>query len=105
MPSDHGLNFRTARGPSTPALTQHNPGCKCRECYGLAEFMLEHRGHTFGLPATRITVLTHGPPITSLEDACDGSMLCPCRACSAERAERIKQGVREDASDPFRKAA
>lgn len=67
--------------------------------------MLEHRGTDFGLPATRITVLTYGPPALSIEDLCDGSMLCDCRACTNERAARMKQGVREDASDPFRKAA
>lgn len=105
MPSDRRLDFRTACGPSTPTLTPHNPGCKCRECYGLAEYMLEHRGRDFGLPATKITVLTYGPPIQSVEDLCDGTMLCQCKACTAERAARIKQGVREDASDPFRKAA
>lgn len=79
-------------------------GCKCRACYGLAEYMLDHRGSTFGLPPT-ITILTHGPPVASLETMCDGSMLCPCKHCTAERAARIRQGVRQDASSPFKKAA
>lgn len=76
-------------------------GCKCKACYGLAEYMLEHHGRDHGLP--RIT--TFGTPVISLEDACDGSMLCSCKGCSKERAERVDAGVREDASSPFRRAA
>lgn len=79
----------------------HSTGCHCRECFGLAEYMLEHHGRDFGLP--RVT--TFGAPLISLEDACDGSMLCSCKRCSKERAARVDAGVREDASSPFRRAA
>lgn len=83
----------------------HSEGCKCRECFGLAEYMLEATGRDHGLQHT-LRVVTPGPPVLmSLETACDGTMVCVCRHCADERARRIRKGVRRDRSSPFKKAA
>lgn len=83
----------------------HSEGCRCRQCFGLFEHMLGTTGRTHGLEPTRVEVFTFGPEVVSLEDFCRGTMLCECRRCSAERAERVNNGVKPDLSNPFRKAA
>lgn len=45
---------------------------------------------------TVLTIVTTDPqPVRSLELACDGTMTCPCRRCSHERANRRPQTVKQ----------
>jgi hypothetical protein len=77
--------------------------------------MLEITGKDYGLPPApghvpaRLHVVTPGPDVTvTVEAVCTGRMTCPCRRCSAERAERLR-GVREAPQPwhpkPLRRAA
>jgi hypothetical protein len=43
----------TSREGRIVASCPGNPGCKCRECYGLREFLADHNLDTRGLPPTR----------------------------------------------------
>lgn len=59
-------------------------GCRCPECWGLAELMLELTGKDYGLPRAPGHV-----PFAVDVTPCDGSYTCLCDACKAERAERV----------------
>lgn len=74
------VHFRTARGTSLPALTTF--GCKCPECYGLAEHMLTVTGRDYGLE--------HAPGHTVLlPDPCEGTLTCDCDRCDEQRAKLV----------------
>lgn len=70
----------------TPARAQ---GCKCRECYGLAEYMLQSpAGHTYGLP---VAAGHDVPAVTDITRVrCDGTLTCACTTCASDRAARVK---------------
>lgn len=49
--------------------------------------------HAFDRSLARLEVVTMPPTATlSLETACNGTLTCICRACSKERAQRLRQG-------------
>lgn len=84
-------------------------GCRCADCYGLAEYMRETTGEDHGLPATkalRLSVVTAGP---KRELDCDGSMTCSCERCVKERVTPRKRGALADSTPwtprPARRAA
>lgn len=60
-------------------------GCKCRECFTLAEYLLEETGTDFGLPRAK------GHDYVDL-DPCTGSLTCTCQKCEKERAKLIRLG-------------
>lgn len=94
-------------------------GCRCTQCWGLAEHMLEETGNDLGLPAApghaRLRVVTAGSACHGYQNACvcpncvarsgktlhtfqgaispeqpcDGSMTCTCTQCSQERRQRV----------------
>lgn len=62
-------------------------GCKCSECYGLREYMLDLTGKDYGLkPAPGHTADAPALPGTK---PCDGSMTCRCEDCENEKLELI----------------
>lgn len=73
--------------------------CCCRECMGLAEFMLNVTGKDYGLARAS----GHAPFLVE-SDPCDGSMTCACKRCEAERRARIVRPVRP-APQPWESAA
>jgi hypothetical protein len=91
-------------------------GCRCKECFGLAEHMLLSTGRDFGLPraprphdpTSRLHVVTAGPsngitftgPLQD-EKPCTGGMLCACKRCSAEIAARVQQGGKGAGAQPW----
>jgi hypothetical protein len=63
----------------------HSSGCKCAQCYGLAEFMQALTGKDYGLPKAS----GHAPQPATLKvekRVCE-SMTCICPECSAKRAQ------------------
>ena len=64
----------------------HHKGCRCAQCYTLAEFMLEETGRDHGLPRAP----GHGPS-PALSEACAGTMTCPCSRCRAERDAALQR--------------
>lgn len=58
-------------------------GCRCPQCYSLAELMLEETGQTYGLPPA-----PGHAPAPALEPACDGTYTCPCPRCNTDRGTR-----------------
>lgn len=83
-------------------MQQHHTGCKCRECFGFAEYMLAATGKDYGLPrapghdSVRLRVLTFDkdePDGVVSEVRCSGRMTCECPSCAADRAERVQRGV------------
>lgn len=85
-------------------------GCKCRECFGLAETMLLESGRDFGLeraprphdPETRLHVVTPGISIgrsfagpLALEQPCTDEMTCDCKSCVRDRRNRTRGGRAE----------
>jgi hypothetical protein len=89
-----------------PALgCPHRLGCKCRDCYGLAECLDEQR-IDHDLPSTvrlRVSTFTDpaAPDITA--PACTGTMTCTCHRCEDERAQAVAMGSRHrPQADPLR---
>jgi hypothetical protein len=88
-------------------------GCRCGECFWLAEHMILTTGRDFGLPraprphdqATLRVVTantTDGISFTGpLEKPCTGGMTCDCKHHRAERAGLVKRGPRETARQPW----
>lgn len=74
--------------------SSYETGCRCRECYGLAEYMLE-QGKDFGLERApgheraRLRVVTVAGR-TVMTPSCDGTMTCSCERCVGERMTRVK---------------
>lgn len=62
-------------------------GCRCRECYGLREYMLEHTGRHHDLPTApgHLTVALHELD----QPVCSGILTCPCPICQQERVASI----------------
>lgn len=60
-------------------------GCLCPECFGLHEYMFRLTGKEYGLEASG------GHAWEGLEDLCDGSLVCDCKACSEERLQRVSR--------------
>lgn len=73
-------------------LTPHSytDGCRCRECFGLAEFMLQATGSTHGLPRLEASPVAR-KSVLSVVDTCTGTMTCECPVCSQERSERMSR--------------
>ncbi len=78
-------------------------GCKCKQCFGLAEYMILWSGHDFGLErapgchpgrTVKLHVTTTGTP--TVAPACNGLMTCPCERCVGERFEAVNRGVRPE---------
>lgn len=84
-------------------------GCKCKECFGLAEVMIVSQCDDFGLPRAarphdgprRLRIVTPGPAtkdattfegVVPTEQSCDGSMTCTCTRCESQRAALVKRG-------------
>jgi hypothetical protein len=76
-------------------LTPHAPaqGCRCRECFGLAEFMLQVTGNAHGLPRAPGHNTAPEPQKATLRpvEACNGTMVCECQRCAQERSERVRR--------------
>ena len=91
------------------AEQQHiSDGCLCKECYGLAEYMILSQGHDFGLQRAprphdrpmRLQIVTAGSaprhaktfagPI--VETPCTGEMICECKRCTAQVTAAVKRG-------------
>lgn len=49
----------------------HGPACRCRDCFGLREYMLALTGKTYGLPATRSETPVRPPEPVGPCDVCD----------------------------------
>lgn len=108
-------------------------GCRCPECFTLAEVVQERTGSDFGLASAprrhiRLHVVTDGPEVChgyanccrctdcriragEIDHAkqpepveCDGSMTCRCSACMRERRRRIVEH-RPDVRQPWEVAA
>jgi hypothetical protein len=77
-------------------LTPHHAteGCKCRECFGLTEFMRELTGRDYGLPPTEAPLRAVPLPLSPVE-RCDGSFTCGCSSCAQERSERVRRPPKE----------
>lgn len=81
-------------------------GCRCRECYGLAEYMRDLTGRDYGLPSApghhTLRVVTPGtaPPEAIVDPVvvCDGSYVCGCLKCVAERRELVQAAARRNAA-------
>lgn len=73
--------------------------CRCSQCFGLAEYMLDVTGKDYGLPR----VAGHAPALVD-PDPCDGSMTCSCKNCSEERRRRIVRPIRQP-KQPWETAA
>lgn len=67
----------------------HSTGCKCRWCYGLAEFMQAETGKTYGLPPAP------GHSVEAEEPSPCESMTCICPRCAAERAQLRSRPIRQ----------
>ena len=71
-------------------------GCKCRECFGLAEHMLQLTGRDYGLPRASghsrpfapVLILNSKNRVVE-EQQCTGSYTCSCPLCAAEREHRV----------------
>jgi hypothetical protein len=91
-------------------------GCRCQECWGLAEHMLLSTGRDFGLPraprphdpTSRLHIVTAGAsegisfagPLHD-DKPCTGGMLCDCKNCSAEIAARVQRGPGTGKQQPW----
>lgn len=85
-------------------------GCRCSECYGLAEWLEENGLDTRGLPPAPghqpLTPILKDEDGTIVEIHCNGSMTCSCPKCEGERAALVRRGVRETSTSlPLRRAA
>lgn len=83
-------------------------GCRCPACWTLREAMEQMTGKKYpGLPEApgHLTLSVVTMPAGLAEPACDGSMVCQCPACTAERAERVRVGVRPSVGLPVKRAA
>ena len=66
-------------------------GCHCKECFGLAEVMIQMHGDDFGLErapghqSLRLHLVTTGP-LRAVP--CTGQMTCGCENCVGEREAR-----------------
>ena len=63
-------------------------------------------------PVTALRIVTTGPAPANVVDiaeylACDNTLCCPCATCEHERAELVRQGVRQIRQpwEPIRRAA
>lgn len=68
-----------------------------------------------GLPMSTISAADDGilrviPTLTTTEldgavayDPCAGTYTCPCLRCMLEREQRVRNGVRPDHANPFRR--
>jgi len=80
------------------------PGCRCKEHFGLAEYMRQLTGNDYGLPSAPLAGKHHTLRVQTLgpepEDAialpipvaCDGTLTCGCDPCVADRMERVRRG-------------
>lgn len=58
------------------------PGCKCRECWGLAELMAA-RGRDYGY-------IPPAPGHAPLPDPCDSTLTCTCASCKTGRTRLVQ---------------
>jgi hypothetical protein len=72
-------------------------GCRCRDCWGLAEVMIQMHGDDFGLERApghptmmRLRITTGGVPEAV---TCDSSMTCGCERCVGEREARAARAA------------
>jgi hypothetical protein len=86
-------------------LTPHHAteGCKCKECFGLTEFMRDLTGRDYGLPPTEAPLRAVPLPLSPVE-RCDGSFTCDCSSCAQERSERVRRPPKA-AKQPWELAA
>jgi hypothetical protein len=64
-------------------------GCRCKACFGLAEYMILLVGKDFGLERAPGC---HSSAARPLEDHCDGTFTCGCKRCTADRTAAAKRG-------------
>lgn len=71
-------------------------GCKCRECFGLAEYLEAQGLSSRGLPRApghkpvSLRVVTLGPDDQAVTEVpCIGGYVCECPVCEQERRDRI----------------
>lgn len=65
--------------------------CRCPQCFGLRELMLETTGKDYGLaPAPG-----HLPDPDPLKPVCTGQLTCTCPDCQAQRAQLTRAGSRD----------
>jgi hypothetical protein len=69
----------------------HNPTCRCRECFGLAEYMLKLTGKTYGLTPTRSEAPTRAVEPTGPCDVCDHPH---CQAQRLRERQKYQQAKR-----------
>lgn len=53
--------------------------CKCAQCYGLREYLIDHGLDPRGLPAAR------GHQSVKVIEPCDKTYVCTCRSCKESR--------------------
>lgn len=66
---------------------QDHDGCRCRECWGLAEYMLATTGRDHGLPRAPGHITARLDELDA--PACDHTLTCPCATCQQERVAAI----------------
>ncbi|HXO85130.1 MAG TPA: hypothetical protein VN803_06365 [Gemmatimonadales bacterium] len=102
MPYPHGSTCRCPPLPSQAGLLGYTVNCDHHEQLTAALAKLADKPES----AVTLRVLTTETPAgaISLEPiVCDGSLTCPCAACDAERAARVKRGVRKSEPIPIRR--
>ena len=57
--------------------------CKCKDCYGLAEYMMDLTGKDYGLKRAE-GHKGDSPPMPGVKE-CNGSMTCECKECSRQK--------------------
>lgn len=76
--------------------------CRCSQCYGLREYMLQLTGKDYGLPKAKGC---NGAWVAFVVHGCDGSMTCSCSRCEQERAERVRTAGLRTVKQPWDLAA
>ncbi len=78
-------------------------GCRCRECFGLAEYMTALTGQEYGIAAANGCAPLSAP--ATLRVACSGSMVCTCDDCEADRLKLMRERNQQAARQPWQLAA
>ena len=86
-----------------PLSLVHQQGCRCRECFGLAEFMHRLTGKDYGLPRAP----GHSSLLPEELDPCDKTLTCGCARCESEREQRRAIALKRISQpwEPKRRAA
>jgi hypothetical protein len=80
------------------------PGCKCREHFGLGDYLLAATGDAHGLPTLKASETAPASVLSLIDDRCDGTLTCECSCCENERAQRVNK-PRKAAPQPWESKA